>query len=33
VLPKLLSNPDKAQKVMEAYIKMKKFDIQALENA
>ena len=33
VLPKLLSNPDKAQKVMEVYMKMKKFDIQTLENA
>ncbi len=32
-LPKLLSNPDKAQKVMQAYMKMKKFDIKALENA
>jgi predicted 3-demethylubiquinone-9 3-methyltransferase (glyoxalase superfamily) len=33
ILPKLLSKPDKAQKVMEAYMKMKKFDIKALENA
>jgi predicted 3-demethylubiquinone-9 3-methyltransferase (glyoxalase superfamily) len=33
ILPKLLSNPDKAQKVMEAYMKMKKFDIKTLENA
>ncbi len=33
VLPKLLSNPDKAQKVMEAYMQMKKFDIKKLENA
>ena len=33
VLPKLLSNPEKAQKVMEAYKKMKKFDIKTLENA
>lgn len=33
ILPKLLSNPDKAQRVMEAYMKMKKFDISALENA
>jgi predicted 3-demethylubiquinone-9 3-methyltransferase (glyoxalase superfamily) len=32
VLPKLLSRPDKAQKVMEAYMKMKKFDIKTLEN-
>ena len=33
ILPKLLSNPDKAKNVMEAYMKMKKFDIQTLENA
>lgn len=33
VLPKLLSNPEKAPRVMEAYMKMKKFDIKALENA
>ena len=33
VLPELLSNPDKAQKVMQAYMKMKKFDIKTLENA
>lgn len=33
VLPKLLSNPDKAQSVMQAFMKMKKFDISALENA
>ena len=33
VLPKLLSDPTKAKKVMEAYLKMKKFDIKALENA
>ena len=33
VLPKLLSNPKKAQNVMQAYMKMKKFDIKALENA
>ncbi len=33
VLPKLLSNPDKAKKVMDAYMKMKKFDIETLENA
>jgi predicted 3-demethylubiquinone-9 3-methyltransferase (glyoxalase superfamily) len=32
VLPKLLSNPEKAQKVLEAYMKMKKFDIKTLEN-
>ncbi len=33
VLPKLLSNPDKAQRVMQAYMKMKKLDIRTLENA
>jgi predicted 3-demethylubiquinone-9 3-methyltransferase (glyoxalase superfamily) len=33
ILPVLLSNPDKAQKVMQAYMKMKKFDIKTLENA
>lgn len=33
VLPKLLSDPTKAQSVMQAYLKMKKFDISALENA
>lgn len=33
ILPKLLSNPEKAPKVLEAYMKMKKFDIKTLENA
>lgn len=33
ILPTLLSNPDKAQNVMQAYMKMKKFDIKTLENA
>lgn len=33
ILPKLLSNPDRAQQVMEVFMKMKKFDIKALENA
>lgn len=33
ILPSLLSDPDKAQNVMQAYMKMKKFDIKALENA
>ncbi|MCJ8166494.1 VOC family protein [Pontibacter sp. E15-1] len=33
VLPKLLSNPDKAKNVMDAYMKMKKFDIEKLKNA
>ena len=32
-LPRLLSNPDKAQRVVQAYMKMKKFDIKTLENA
>jgi len=32
VLPKLLSDPGKAQKVMQAYMQMKKFDIKTLEN-
>ena len=32
VLPQLLSNPDKSQKVIDAFIKMKKFEIEALEN-
>lgn len=33
VLPKLLRHPEKAQRVMQAFMKMKKFDIEALENA
>jgi len=33
ILPRLLSDPEKAPKVMQAYMKMKKFDIKALENA
>jgi predicted 3-demethylubiquinone-9 3-methyltransferase (glyoxalase superfamily) len=33
ILPDLLSNPDKAEKVMEVYMKMRKFDIKALKNA
>jgi len=33
VLPKLLNDPGKAQKVMQAYMQMKKFDIKTLENA
>jgi predicted 3-demethylubiquinone-9 3-methyltransferase (glyoxalase superfamily) len=33
VLPKLLSDPGKAQKVMQAYMQMKKFDIKTLKNA
>jgi predicted 3-demethylubiquinone-9 3-methyltransferase (glyoxalase superfamily) len=33
ILPKLLSDPEKAPRVMNAFMKMKKFDIKALENA
>jgi predicted 3-demethylubiquinone-9 3-methyltransferase (glyoxalase superfamily) len=33
IIGKLLSDPQKAQNVMQAYMKMKKFDIAALENA
>ena len=33
ILPELLSNPDRAQNVVAAYMKMKKFDIKTLENA
>lgn len=33
VLPRLLSDPEKAPRVMEAFMKMKKFDIAALEQA
>lgn len=33
ILPKLLSDPEKAQKVIPVYMKMKKFDIRTLENA
>jgi predicted 3-demethylubiquinone-9 3-methyltransferase (glyoxalase superfamily) len=33
ILPGLLSDPAKAQKVMQVYLGMKKFDIAALENA
>ncbi len=33
ILPVLLSNPNKAQNVMNAYLKMSKFDIETLENA
>src|SRR5690606_9311866 len=33
VLPRLLSDPQRAPRVMEVYMKMKKFDIDALENA
>lgn len=33
ILPKLLSDPSKAQKVTQAFMKMKKFNIKELENA
>lgn len=33
VLSKLLSNPDKAQSVMQSYMKMKKFNIEELMNS
>jgi predicted 3-demethylubiquinone-9 3-methyltransferase (glyoxalase superfamily) len=33
VLSKLMSDPQKAPKVVEAFMKMSKFDIEALENA
>lgn len=33
ILPKLLSDPEKAQRVIQAFMKMKKFDIKTLENA
>lgn len=33
VLAKLLSNPDKVQRIMPMFRTIKKFDIQALENA
>lgn len=33
VLGKLMSDPEKSQRVMEAFMQMKKFDIEKLENA
>jgi predicted 3-demethylubiquinone-9 3-methyltransferase (glyoxalase superfamily) len=33
ILGQLMTNPDRVQNVMSAYLKMKKFDVQALENA
>ena len=33
ILPKLLSDPAKAQKVIQVYMQMKKFDIEKLKNA
>lgn len=31
ILPKLLGDPEKSQRVLDAYLKMKKFDIKTLE--
>lgn len=33
ILGKLMSNPEKSQRVMEAFMQMKKFDIEKLRNA
>jgi predicted 3-demethylubiquinone-9 3-methyltransferase (glyoxalase superfamily) len=33
VLGKLMSDPGRSQRVINAFLKMKKFDIAALENA
>jgi predicted 3-demethylubiquinone-9 3-methyltransferase (glyoxalase superfamily) len=33
ILPLLMSDPAKSQKVIQAFLKMKKFDIEALKNA
>ena len=33
ILGELMSNPDKSQKVIEAFMKMKKFDIETLKKA
>lgn len=33
ILGSLMNNPEKANKVMQAFLKMKKFDIQALLDA
>ncbi|MFP5041758.1 VOC family protein [Parasediminibacterium sp. JCM 36343] len=33
VLGKLMSHPEKGQRVLQAFMKMKKFDIETLENA
>lgn len=33
ILPQLLSDPAKAQKVIQVYMQMKKFDIEKLKNA
>ncbi len=33
ILSRLMSNPEKGQRVVQAFLKMKKFDIEALQNA
>ncbi len=33
ILGELMANPDKGQRVIQAFLKMKKFDIEALKNA
>jgi len=33
ILEELMSNPDKGQRVIQAFLKMKKFDIEILKNA
>ena len=33
ILSKLMSDPERAPRVMQAFMKMKKFDIEVLENA
>ena len=33
ILGELMSNPDKGQRVIQAFLKMKKFDIEILKNA
>ena len=33
ILPKLMSDPEKGQRVVQAFMKMKKFDIEKLKNA
>lgn len=33
ILGELMSNPEKGQRVVQAFLKMKKFDIEALQNA
>ena len=33
ILGELMSNPENGQRVVQAFMKMKKFDIEALQNA